>query len=67
MGDVSKITSNGFKWVKKLSKSNEDFIKKYDENSNEGYFLEVDVKYSKQLSNTHKDLPFLSERKNLEE
>ena len=34
---------NGFIWVKKLSKFNEDFIKKYDENSNKRYFLEVAV------------------------
>ena len=39
-----KLPVNGFKWVKqnKLSKSNEDFIKKFDENSNTGYFLEVE-------------------------
>ena len=35
---------NGFKWVKNLSKFNESFIKDYDENSNKGYFLKVDVK-----------------------
>ena len=29
--------------TKKLSKLNEDFIKKYDEDSNTGYFLEVDI------------------------
>ena len=34
---------HGFKWVEKLSKFNEDFIKKYDENSDIGYFLKVDV------------------------
>ena len=36
-----KLPINGFKWVKqrKLSKFNEDFIKKYDEDSNIGYFL----------------------------
>ena len=60
-----KIPVNGFKWVKqkKLSKFNEDFIKNYDENSNKGYFLEVDIDYPKELFNLHKDLPFLPERK----
>ena len=29
-----KLPVNGFKWVKKLSKFNEDFIKKHDKNSN---------------------------------
>ena len=47
MVNVSKrLSVNGFKWVKKLSKFNEDFIKKY-ENSDIGYFLEVDVEYPK--------------------
>ena len=34
---------NGFKWVKNLSTFNERFIKSYNENSNKGQFLEVDV------------------------
>ena len=59
-----KLPVNGFKWVEKsiLSEFNEDFIKKYDEDSNTGYLLEVDVEYSKKLFNSHKDLPFLPER-----
>ena len=28
-----KLPVNGFKWLKKLSKFNEDFIKKHDKNS----------------------------------
>ena len=68
MGMSQKIPVNGFKWVKqkKLSKFNEDFIKNYDENSNKGYFLEVDIDYPKELFNLHKDLPFLPERKKVE-
>ena len=62
MGYVSKITRRWFKWVKKLSKFNENFIKNYNGNSDIGYFLEVDVQYWKELSNIHKDLPFLSEK-----
>ena len=42
-----KLPVNSFKWVKKLSKFNERFIKSYNENSNKGYFLEVDVEYPK--------------------
>ena len=38
-----KLSVDGFKWVKKLSKFNKRFIKGYDENSGKGYFLEVDV------------------------
>ena len=58
-----KLRVNGFKWVKSLSKFNEIFIRNYDENSDKGYFLEVDVDYPKKLFDLHKDLPFLSERK----
>ena len=60
-----KLPINGFKWVKKLSKFNESFMKNYDENSDRGYFLEVDVDYPKYLFKSHKDLPFLAERKEL--
>ena len=42
-----KLPVDGFKWVKDLSKFNESFIKNYDENSNNGYILEVDVEYPK--------------------
>ena len=61
-----KLPVKGFKWVKKLSKFNERFIKDYGENSNEGYFLEVDVEYPKKLFNLHSYLPFLPERNKIE-
>ena len=48
--------------MKDLSKIDEDFIKKYDEISDKGYILEVDVEYSKNLHDLHSDLPFLPER-----
>ena len=57
---------NGFKWENDLSRFNENFIKNYNENSDVGYFLEVDIEYPKQLWSSHKDLPFLPERKKLE-
>ena len=47
---------------KNISKSDEKFIKNYDEDSTKVYILEVDVEYSKDLHNLHSDLPFLSER-----
>ena len=53
---------NGFDWVEDLSKIDEDFIKNYNEDSNKGYILEVDVKYPKNLHDLHSDLPFLPER-----
>ena len=63
-----KLPANDSKWVqeKRLSKFNEDFIKKYDEDGIRGYFLEVDFDYPKELFNFHTDLPFLPERKKVE-
>ena len=60
-----KLPVNGFKWENDLSRFNENFIKNYNENSDVGYFLEVDIEYPKQLWSYHKDLPFLPERKKL--
>ena len=61
-----KLLVNGFEWVEDLSQFKEDFIKNYDENSDKGYFLEVDVEYPKNLFSLHSDLPFLPERKKIE-
>ena len=61
-----KLPVNGFKWENYLSKFNENFIKHYSENSDVGYFVEVDIKYSKQLWSSHKDLPILLEGRKLE-
>ena len=53
---------NGFERVEELFQFKEDFIKNIDEDSNKGYFFEVDVEYPKNLFNLHSDLPFLPER-----
>ena len=63
---LKNLPVNGFKWEDVLSRFNERFIKSYNENSNKGYFLEVDVEYLKKIFGSHKDLPFLPERKKLE-
>ena len=65
-GMSKKLLVNGFKWVEKLSKFNERFIKSYNENSDIGYFLEVDVEYPRKSFNPHNDLSFLPERNKLE-
>ena len=51
-----KRSINEFKRVKKLSKFNESFIKGYNENSDRGYFLEVDVEYPKNYRRRRKIL-----------
>ena len=60
---------DGFDWVKNLSKIDEGFIKNYDEDSDKGYIIEVDVEClnGKSLCKSckfdlHSDLPFLQER-----
>ena len=59
-----KLPVNGFKWVDSdnINEINEDFLKNYDEINDKGYILEVDFKYLKRLHELHSDLPFLSER-----
>ena len=61
-----KLPINGVKWENDLSRFSESFIKNYNENSDVGYFLEVDREYQRQLWSFHKDLPFLPGRKKLE-
>ena len=57
-----KLPVSDFKWVDDLSIFTEDFIKNYDENSDKGYILEVDVEYPENIRVLHSDLPFLPER-----
>ena len=47
------------------SQFNKVFIKDYDQKSEVGYILEVDVKYPKELFELHGDLQFLPETKKL--
>ena len=44
-----KLPVVNFEWADDLSKYTEDFIKNYDENSDYGSILEVDIEYSKTL------------------
>ena len=54
-----KLPVNNIEWIKDTSQFNEHFIKSYNEESDEGYFMEVDVQYLEKL---HIFLPFLPER-----
>ena len=57
-----KLPVSGFKWEKDILKFTEEFIKNYDEDSDKGYILEVDVEYPENLHDLHGDLPFSPER-----
>ena len=57
-----KLPVSGFKWKKNMSNFTEEFIKNYDEDSDKGYILEVDLKYPTKLHDLHRDLPLLPER-----
>ena len=61
-----KLSVNSFEWVEELFEFDVHFIKNFDENSDKGYFLEVDVEYPKNLFNLNSDLSFLPERKKTE-
>ena len=39
---LQKLPVNNFGWIKDTSQFTEDFIKNYNEETEEGYFLEVD-------------------------
>ena len=60
-----KLPVNNFEWIKDTSQFNEDFVKNYNEGSDEGYFFENDVQYTENLHNLHNDLPFSPERMNI--
>ena len=57
-----KLPVNTFKWIEDTSQFNEDFIEIYNEESEEGYFLRVDIQYPEKLHELYNDLPFLLER-----
>ena len=61
-----RLPVNGFEWMERLSEFDERFIENYDENSDKGYILKVDVNYPKNLFNLHKDFLSLAERKKIE-
>ena len=59
---IHPLPVDGFKFVKDVSKIDEDFIKNYNEDSDKGYIFDVVVEYLKNLHDLHSDLPFLPER-----
>ena len=66
-GMSQKLPLGTFKWVKETSVFNEDFIKSYNDETDEEYFLEVDVQCPENLQNLRNDLPSFPERIKIEE
>ena len=61
---IDRYASRKYMWMdRRSSQFNKDFIKKYNEESDEGYFLKVDIQYPEKLCELHNDLPFLPEMK----
>ena len=52
-----KLPLNNSEWTKETSQFDEDFIKKYNEESDKGYFLVINVQYIEKLREIDNDLP----------
>ena len=61
-----KFPVHGFKWIEQESHFSSDFMENYNEDSDEGHFLEVDVLYLEKLHDLQNDLPFLHEKIEIE-
>ena len=57
---------NNFEWIKDTSQFNISFIKSYNKEIDQGYFLEVDCQYLEKLLELLNDLPPLPERMKFE-
>ena len=51
-----KLLVDGLKWVKNASQFNKDLVENYNEHSNKGHFLEIDLQYSEKLHGLQNDL-----------
>ena len=56
-----KLPVNNFEWIESTVQFDEGLIKSCNEESDEGYFLEVDLHYPEKLHKLHNDLPFFRE------
>ena len=58
-----KLPIDGFNWRDNLKTFTCEFTKNYDEDSDTGYLLQVDIEYPKNLHEAHGGLPFLPIKK----
>ena len=61
-----KLPVNNFEWIKDIYQFNEDFLKNYNEESDEGHFIEVNVQYFEKLHEPYNNVPFSPEGMKIE-
>ena len=65
MGNVAKASSKLFFVDKNTYQFHDDSIKNYNQESDEEYFLEVDIQYLEKLHELRNELPFLPGKMNI--
>ena len=60
-----KLPINDFKSVDETSEFNEDVTKRYNDENDERYYIDIDVQYPENLHSLHNDLSFLHEKMKL--
>ena len=63
---LQKFPVNSFEWIKDTSQLNKVFIKNYNAESDEKYFLQVDVQCLEKSHEFNNDSPFLPNRVEIE-
>ena len=66
MSNVSKVPVNEFKLAEGISESDGIFIRSYNEESDERYFLQEVIQYLENLDDLHINLSFLPEGMKIE-
>ena len=61
-----KFLVNDFKWFEYISEFNEEFVKDYNDERDEGYFIELDIQSLGILHNLYNALTFLPEKMKIE-
>ena len=61
-----KFPVNNFEWIEDTSQFNVDFLEWFNEESDEGYFFEVDAQHFEKLYDLYNDLSFLPETMEME-
>ena len=60
-----KLPIDDFKSVDETSEFNEDVTKRYNDENDERYYIDIDVQYPENLHSLHNDLSFLYEKMKL--